>query len=89
MGNSVLWSNQLSVMTKTTVANPLSFGARFFLLIVLDSQPFDVFSMQVEHVLATQTLLQKPAKNMKIQVDGELPVGSSKTAIPTLPFYTH
>jgi len=30
----------------------------------------------VEHVLATQTLLQKQAKNMKIQVDGSLPAGS-------------
>jgi 3-isopropylmalate/(R)-2-methylmalate dehydratase large subunit len=31
----------------------------------------------VEHVLATQTLLQKPAKNMRISVDGNLAFGCS------------
>lgn len=30
---------------------------------------------EVEHVLATQTLLAKKAKNMLIQVDGQLPLG--------------
>ena len=30
---------------------------------------------EVEHVLATQTLVQKKAKNMRITVDGELPEG--------------
>jgi 3-isopropylmalate/(R)-2-methylmalate dehydratase large subunit len=30
---------------------------------------------EVEHVLATQTLIQKKAKNMKVTVDGELPDG--------------
>jgi 3-isopropylmalate/(R)-2-methylmalate dehydratase large subunit len=30
---------------------------------------------EVEHVMATQTLLAKKAKNMLIQVDGELPLG--------------
>ena len=30
---------------------------------------------EVEHVLATQTLLQKKAKNMLVQVDGKLPDG--------------
>src|SRR5580658_185341 len=30
---------------------------------------------EVEHVLATQTLIQSKAKNMKVAVDGELPVG--------------
>ena len=30
---------------------------------------------EVEHVLATQTLIQKKAKNMLVQVDGELPDG--------------
>jgi 3-isopropylmalate/(R)-2-methylmalate dehydratase large subunit len=29
----------------------------------------------VEHVLATQTLLQKPAKNMKVEVEGDLAFG--------------
>ncbi len=30
---------------------------------------------EVEHVLATQTLLQKKAKNMRVTVDGEIPDG--------------
>ena len=30
---------------------------------------------EVEHVLATQTLIQKKAKNMRITVDGEIPAG--------------
>jgi 3-isopropylmalate/(R)-2-methylmalate dehydratase large subunit len=30
---------------------------------------------EVEHVLATQTLIQKKAKNMLVQVDGRLPAG--------------
>ncbi len=30
---------------------------------------------EVEHVLATQTLIQAKAKNMRVQVDGELPPG--------------
>ncbi|TCD15921.1 3-isopropylmalate dehydratase large subunit [Oricola cellulosilytica] len=30
---------------------------------------------EVEHVLATQTLIQRKAKNMLVQVDGELPEG--------------
>ncbi|MFQ5955601.1 MAG: 3-isopropylmalate dehydratase large subunit [Kiloniellales bacterium] len=30
---------------------------------------------EVEHVLATQTLLQKPAKNLRVTVDGALPLG--------------
>lgn len=30
---------------------------------------------EVEHVLATQTLLQKKAKNMRVTVDGQLPAG--------------
>ncbi|MCA0432047.1 MAG: 3-isopropylmalate dehydratase large subunit [Proteobacteria bacterium] len=32
---------------------------------------------EVEHVLATQTLIQKKAKNMKVQVDGKLPKHST------------
>ena len=36
---------------------------------------FGIGTSEVEHVLATQTLLQKPAKNMLVQVDGELPLG--------------
>ncbi len=30
---------------------------------------------EVEHVLATQTLIQKKAKNMRVRVEGELPEG--------------
>ncbi|MEL6279155.1 MAG: 3-isopropylmalate dehydratase large subunit [Pseudomonadota bacterium] len=30
---------------------------------------------EVEHVLATQTLIQKKSKNMKVEVTGELPIG--------------
>jgi 3-isopropylmalate/(R)-2-methylmalate dehydratase large subunit len=36
---------------------------------------FGIGTSEVEHVLATQTLLQKPAKNMLVQVDGLLPPG--------------
>jgi 3-isopropylmalate/(R)-2-methylmalate dehydratase large subunit len=34
---------------------------------------FGIGTSEVEHVLATQTLIQKRAKNMRITVDGELP----------------
>ncbi|WP_142849620.1 3-isopropylmalate dehydratase large subunit [Telmatospirillum sp. J64-1] len=36
---------------------------------------FGIGTSEVEHVLATQTLVQKPAKNMRITVKGKLPVG--------------
>ncbi len=36
---------------------------------------FGIGTSEVEHVLATQTLLQKPARNMLVQVDGTLPPG--------------
>ncbi len=36
---------------------------------------FGIGTSEVEHVLATQTLLQKPAKNMLVQVDGRLGAG--------------
>jgi 3-isopropylmalate/(R)-2-methylmalate dehydratase large subunit len=36
---------------------------------------FGIGTSEVEHVLATQTLVQKPAKNMLVTVDGELPLG--------------
>jgi len=38
---------------------------------------FDIGTSEVEHVLATQTLLQKPAKNMRFNVTGDLPAGVS------------
>jgi 3-isopropylmalate/(R)-2-methylmalate dehydratase large subunit len=36
---------------------------------------FGIGTSEVEHVLATQTLIQKRAKNMRITVDGDLPRG--------------
>ncbi|HLF58237.1 MAG TPA: 3-isopropylmalate dehydratase large subunit [Alphaproteobacteria bacterium] len=36
---------------------------------------FGIGTSEVEHVLATQTLIQKPAKNMRITVEGELGFG--------------
>jgi 3-isopropylmalate/(R)-2-methylmalate dehydratase large subunit len=41
----------------------------------LGALAFGIGSSEVEHVLATQTLLQKPAKNMLVQVDGALAPG--------------
>src|SRR5712671_6575693 len=35
---------------------------------------FGIGTSEVEHVLATQTLIQQPAKNMRITVDGALPL---------------
>jgi 3-isopropylmalate/(R)-2-methylmalate dehydratase large subunit len=43
----------------------------------LGALAFGIGTSEVEHVLATQTLLQKPAKNMLVQVDGVLPEGCS------------
>ncbi|KAF7122524.1 hypothetical protein CNMCM5793_000549 [Aspergillus hiratsukae] len=43
---------------------------------------FGIGTSEVEHVLATQTLLTRRSKNMRIQVDGELPPGvTSKDVI--------
>ena len=36
---------------------------------------FGIGTSEVEHVLATQTLIQRHAKNMLVQVDGDLPFG--------------
>jgi len=36
---------------------------------------FGIGTSEVEHVLATQTLIQKPAKNMLVEVNGSLPAG--------------
>ena len=36
---------------------------------------FGIGTSEVEHVLATQTLIQQPSKNMRIDVTGKLPVG--------------
>ncbi len=36
---------------------------------------FGIGTSEVEHVLATQTLIQQPAKNMRITVNGDLPAG--------------
>jgi 3-isopropylmalate dehydratase len=46
------------------------------------SLAFGIGTSEVEHVLATQTLLQKKSKNMRITVDGELSEGvTSKDVI--------
>jgi len=42
---------------------------------------FGIGTSEVEHVLATQTLITKRSKNMKIQVDGELAPGVSSKDI--------
>ena len=36
---------------------------------------FGIGSSEVEHVLSTQTLVQKRPKNMRVSVDGDLPLG--------------
>ncbi len=36
---------------------------------------FGIGTSEVEHVLATQTLLQAPARNMRVRIDGSLPAG--------------
>jgi len=38
---------------------------------------FGIGTSEVEHVLATQTLIQKPAKNLRVQVEGSLGTGVS------------
>ena len=43
---------------------------------------FGIGTSEVEHVLATQTLVQKKAKNFRVNVDGKLPIGvTSKDVI--------
>jgi len=39
------------------------------------SLAFGIGTSEVEHVLATQTLIQAPAKSMRVYVDGDLPFG--------------
>ncbi len=41
------------------------------------SLAFGIGTSEVEHVLATQTLVQAPAKNMRIRVEGKLPKGAT------------
>ncbi len=43
----------------------------------LGALAFGIGTSEVEHVLATQTLLQQPAKNMLVQVDGALGFGAT------------
>ncbi|MBV9777731.1 MAG: 3-isopropylmalate dehydratase large subunit [Acetobacteraceae bacterium] len=43
----------------------------------LGALAFGIGTSEVEHVLATQTLLQKPAKNMLVRVDGALGFGAT------------
>src|SRR6202051_148050 len=43
---------------------------------------FGIGTSEVEHVLATQTVIQRPAKNMRVAVEGALPIGvTAKDAI--------
>ncbi len=43
---------------------------------------FGIGTSEVEHVLATQTLVQKKSKNFRINVNGKLPIGvTSKDVI--------
>ena len=41
----------------------------------LGALAFGIGTSEVEHVLATQSLMQKPAKNMLVRIDGVLPPG--------------
>ncbi len=41
----------------------------------LGALAFGIGTSEVEHVMATQTLLQKPARNMKVSVEGDLAPG--------------
>jgi len=43
----------------------------------LGALAFGIGTSEVEHVLATQTLLQQPAQNMLIEVSGRLPPGTT------------
>jgi 3-isopropylmalate/(R)-2-methylmalate dehydratase large subunit len=43
----------------------------------LGALAFGIGTSEVEHVMATQTLLQQPAKNMEVRVDGTLGFGCS------------
>jgi 3-isopropylmalate/(R)-2-methylmalate dehydratase large subunit len=43
----------------------------------LGALAFGIGTSEVEHVMATQTLLQRPARNMKVQVEGSLGFGCS------------
>lgn len=43
----------------------------------LGSLAFGIGTSEVEHVMATQTILQRPAKNMRVTVEGQLAPGVS------------
>ncbi len=47
----------------------------------LGALAFGIGTSEVEHVLATQTVLQKPAKNMRVTVNGRLPAGCTSKDI--------
>ncbi len=49
------------------------------------SLAFGIGTSEVEHVLATQTLIQRPAKSMRINTSGQLPIGvTAKDLILTI-----
>src|ERR1700710_2352050 len=41
----------------------------------LGALAFGIGTSEVEHVLATQTVIQRPAKNLRVNVEGTLPLG--------------
>ena len=43
-------------------------------ILALSAGCFGIGTTEVEHVLATQTLVYRLAKGMRIRVDGELPL---------------
>ena len=53
-------------------------------MVLLELLAFGIGTSEVEHVLATQTLVQKKSKNFRINVNGQLSVGvTSKDVILT------
>jgi len=67
----VIHTHQVSVVPSCS----LSFLTKIPAHGAFGSLAFGIGTSEVEHVLATQTLLQKKAKNMRINVSGTLPEG--------------
>ncbi|KAH0839665.1 aconitase family-domain-containing protein [Lanmaoa asiatica] len=71
-------TSSMSVISDLRSHSPLLYTAHG----AFGSLAFGIGTSEVEHVLATQTLLQRKGKNMRITVDGELAEGvSSKDVI--------
>ena len=43
--------------------------------VAMGALAYGMGNSEVEHVLATQTLIQKPARSMRVSVEGSLPIG--------------